>query len=99
MGFPLFFLAGSLAHRERGHTNRKVGKVSRDKSPILSGNVSLVPGNPTPESNPIIQVNFRANQFSASGIRVESLSLHNEKYKPYKGVKNVTLAGRFQIRT
>lgn len=79
--------------------SRKVGKVARDKSPILSGNVSLVTGSPQPDCNPIIEVQFRVNQFSASGLRVESLSLHGENYKPYKGVKNITYAGRFQIRT
>jgi AP-3 complex subunit mu len=77
----------------------KVGKVGREKSPILSGNISVLPGSPQPDSNPIIEVGFRVNQFSASGIRVESLSLHNEKYKPYKGVKNITYAGNFQVRT
>jgi AP-3 complex subunit mu len=79
--------------------SRKVGKVGREKSPILSGNISVLPGSPQPDSNPIIEVGFRVNQFSASGIRVESLSLHNEKYKPYKGVKNITYAGNFQVRT
>jgi AP-3 complex subunit mu len=77
----------------------KVGKVSRDKPLILSGNVPLLTGSPQPDCNPIIEVQFRVNQFSASGLRVESLSLHGENYKPYKGVKSITYAGRFQVRT
>lgn len=77
----------------------RVGKMPKDRTPILSGNVSLPTGTPPPDSNPIIEVRFRVNQYSASGLKVESLNLHNENYKPYKGVKNVTQAGRFQVRT
>jgi AP-3 complex subunit mu len=76
-----------------------VGKMPKDKMPILSGNVSLPIGAAPPEANPIISVYFRVNQYSASGLKVESLNLHNENYKPYKGVKTVTQAGKFQIRT
>ena len=32
-------------------------------------------------------------------LQVDSLSVTNEKYKPYKGVRSITKAGKFQIRT
>jgi len=75
-----------------------IGKIS-SKSPVLSGTVTLLPGASIPEMNPIIQVDFKITMFSASGIKVESLTLFTEKYKPYKGVRSVTKAGKYQIRT
>jgi len=75
-----------------------IGKIS-SKSPVLSGTVTLLPGASIPEMNPIIQVDFKITMFSASGIKVESLTLYTEKYKPYKGVRSVTKAGKYQIRT
>jgi len=75
-----------------------IGKIS-SKSPVLSGTVSLLPGASIPEMNPIIQVDFKITMFSASGIKVESLTLYAEKYKPYKGVRSVTKAGKYQVRT
>jgi len=73
--------------------------MPKDKTPILSGNVSVVPGTPPPTSNPVLEVHFKVNQFAASGLKVESLSLHNEGYKPYKGVKSITQSGNFQVRS
>lgn len=77
----------------------KIGKMPKDKTPILSGNVSITPGTPPPVSNPVLEVHFRVNQYAASGLKVESLSLHNENYKPYKGVKSITQSGNFQVRS
>lgn len=78
-----------------------VGKITKDlqKTPMLSGTVNLVPGQPPPESAPACLVDFKVNMFSASGIRVDSLTVHNENYKPYKGVRTVTKAGKFQVRS
>ncbi|KAL6059601.1 AP-3 complex subunit mu-2 [Balamuthia mandrillaris] len=76
-----------------------VGRLPADKTCTLSGTVSVPPDGPLPESNPILQVHFKVNQHAASGLKIDSLSLHNEKYKPYKGVKSVTQTGRFQVRT
>jgi len=66
---------------------------------MLQGSVSLAPGQPIPESAPICLVDFKVTMFSASGIRVDSLTLHNENYKPYKGVRTITKAGKFQVRS
>ena len=51
-----------------------------------------------PESNPSINVNFTISQMAVSGLKVSRLDLYGEKYKPFKGVKYVTKAGRFQVR-
>lgn len=78
-----------------------VGKIEKDlvKTPMLQGSVALAPGQPIPESAPICLVDFKVTMFSASGIRVDSLTLHNENYKPYKGVRTITKAGKFQVRS
>jgi len=65
---------------------------------MLEGSVSLVPGAHPPECNPTVRVGFTVPMFCASGIKVESLALHNESYKPYKGVKFITRSGKFQVR-
>ena len=51
-----------------------------------------------PESNPPIHVNFFINQLAVSGVKFGRLDVYGEKYKPFKGVKYVTKAGKFQIR-
>jgi len=76
-----------------------IGKLPKDKTPMLEGTVNLSPGTPPPESNPVVTIDFRISMFSTSGLRVDSLTLHNEKYNPYKGVRSLTKAGKFQIRS
>lgn len=36
---------------------------------------------------------------SFSGLKVNRLDMYGEKYKPFKGVKYITKAGKFQVRT
>lgn len=52
----------------------------------------------TAEINPSINVHFTINQLAVSGLKVNRLDMYGEKYKPFKGVKYITKAGRFQIR-
>ena len=40
-----------------------------------------------------------SDELVSSSRRNASLTLEHEAYKPYKGVKMVTRAGRFQVRT
>jgi len=74
-----------------------IGKLPKEKTPQLSGTVALPPGGPLPESLPIATAEFKIVMYTASGIKVDSL-LCNERYKPYKGVRSVTRAGKFQVR-
>ncbi|CAF2850650.1 unnamed protein product [Rotaria sp. Silwood2] len=83
-----------------------IGKIesnaqSAARLPSLRGNIVLSTGQPIPESNPILNVRFTLNQIAISGIRVQRVDMHGEKYKPFKGVKYITTVGkgRFQIRT
>ena len=48
----------------------EVGKVPKERSPCLSGGVTLAPGSETPESGPTLMVDFKIVMFSASGLKV-----------------------------
>jgi len=73
-----------------------IGKIPKDKSPLLEG--SLSPSTPL-ETPTIITADFKIVMYAVSGLKVDSLAVHNERYKPYKGVRSVTKAGKFQVRT
>jgi AP-3 complex subunit mu len=75
-----------------------IGKIPKDKSPMLEGSVSLPPGAQLPDTPAIIMADFKIVMYAASGLKVDSLSLHTERYKPYKGVRSITRAGKFQVR-
>lgn len=60
--------------------------------------VTIASGANTAEINPSINVHFTINQLAVSGLKVNRLDMYGEKYKPFKGVKYITKAGRFQIR-
>ena len=84
----------------------EIGKIDSTaqtsaRVPTLRGSIALSSGQPLPESNPILNVRFTLNQVAISGIRVQRVDMHGEKYKPFKGVKYITTVknGRFQIRT
>ncbi|CAD5234402.1 unnamed protein product [Bursaphelenchus xylophilus] len=74
-----------------------VGKVEPGRPPTLKGTVSATGG--VQLESPPIDVRFRINQFAVSGLKVNRLDMYGEKYKPFKGVKYVTRAGKFQVRT
>jgi len=75
-----------------------VGKVDPQKLPNIRGTINLASGASAPESNPSLNLSFSINQMAVSGLKVSRLDLYGEKYKPFKGVKYVTKAGRFQVR-
>jgi len=55
-------------------------------------------GAPPVESNPTVNVHFVINQMAVSGLKVSRLDMFGEKYRPFKGVKYITKAGKFQVR-
>ncbi|KAJ0388744.1 hypothetical protein P43SY_011114 [Pythium insidiosum] len=66
--------------------------------PSLRGNIILHQNAGVPDEKPIVLLDFKVPMSTVSGLNVETLLLTNEKYKPYKGVRTLTKAGRFQIR-
>ena len=61
---------------------------------IAAGWLIIMPSN----FQTFFQVNFTINQMAVSGIKVSRLDMYGEKYRPFKGVKYITKAGRFQFR-
>lgn len=55
-------------------------------------------GASTSDVNASINVHFTITQLAISGLKVNRLDMYGEKYKPFKGVKYVTRAGKFQVR-
>ncbi|KGL85353.1 AP-3 complex subunit mu-1, partial [Tinamus guttatus] len=76
-----------------------VGKITPQKLPSLKGIVNLQSGAPKPEENPSLNIQFKIQQLAISGLKVNRLDMYGEKYKPFKGVKYITKAGKFQVRT
>jgi len=52
----------------------------------------------TAEENPPLTVSWSIPNASVSGLSVSGLSIFNESYKPYKGVRCITKSGRFTVR-
>ncbi|KAF9179875.1 AP-3 complex subunit mu-2, partial [Haplosporangium sp. Z 27] len=77
-----------------------IGKiVPRERAPVLSGSFGLgTSSDATMNSGYNIGVEFLINSHSLSGLKVDVLKLFNEGYKPYKGVRTMTKAGRYQVR-
>lgn len=75
-----------------------VGRIDVSKLPSIRGTVTVAPGTTNLDSNPTINVQFNISQMAVSGLKVNRLDMYGEKYKPFKGVKYVTKAGKFQIR-
>ncbi|XP_056638096.1 AP-3 complex subunit mu-1 [Diorhabda carinulata] len=76
----------------------EIGKIDVTKLPNIRGSVSIASGTNTSEINPSINVHFTISQLAVSGLKVNRLDMYGEKYKPFKGVKYITKAGRFQVR-
>uniref|UniRef100_A0A336LZ45 CSON008596 protein n=1 Tax=Culicoides sonorensis TaxID=179676 RepID=A0A336LZ45_CULSO len=75
-----------------------VGRIDVTKLPNIRGSVAVQVGTTSLETNPSINVQFTISQLAVSGLKVNRLDMYGEKYKPFKGVKYVTKAGKFQIR-
>nr|XP_040223157.1 AP-3 complex subunit mu-2 [Anopheles coluzzii] len=74
-----------------------IGRIDAAKLPNIRGTVSVAATNSTLETT-IDRVHFTISQMAVSGLKVNRLDMYGEKYKPFKGVKYVTKAGKFQIR-
>lgn len=78
--------------------NWEVGRIEVSKYPNLKGSIILQSGATITEGNPTVNVKFTLNQLAVSGLKVNRLDMYGEKYKPFKGVKYITKAGKFQMR-
>mmetsp|Transcript_18499 Transcript_18499/g.26126 ORF Transcript_18499/g.26126 Transcript_18499/m.26126 type:complete len:464 (-) Transcript_18499:144-1535(-) len=74
-----------------------IGKLDTTKRPRLEGDMVL-DGTKRPVENGSLSLTWKIPLASVSGLAVSGLSVTGEGYKPYKGVRNITQSGRFQIR-
>jgi len=77
----------------------EVGKIQPLKVPTMRGTCTVTTGADCRDVHPTIHVEFKIMQLVVSGLKVNRLDMYTETYKPFKGVKYITKAGNFQIRT
>ena len=73
-----------------------IPKIDSKKTVQLTGTMA-VKGH-RPEESPPIQLEWKIPMASISGLAVSGLSVVNEAYKPYKGVRTITKSGKFTVR-
>jgi len=74
----------------------KIRQLPKQTTPVLEGSFAF--DTETVPVKPTISLGFTVNMWSASGLKVDSLTLLNEAYKPFKGVKSITKGGYLNIR-
>lgn len=45
-----------------------------------------------------LEIQWKLPTASVSGLAISSLQLNNESYKPYKGMRTLSQAGKFIVR-
>lgn len=88
-----------------------IGRLDNTKIINIHGTISFLSIMPTVEAsnsnnnskfenlNPEIKMKFLIHQLSISGMKITKVYLTGESYKPFKGVKYVTQADHFCVRT
>jgi AP-3 complex subunit mu len=78
-----------------------IGKLNDKKVATLAGTLSQLQRSPqrqSGESHPVFSVKFTMSGVAISGLKVDTLTLTGEPYKPFKGVRLRTTAGKFEVR-
>ena len=95
---------GSIIYDEAGKVAKwTLGKLVADDN-LSSGRAQLTVDlklnlpKDEPLSPPNLSVHWKVPLTSVSGLTVSGLSLAGESYRPYKGVRNITKSGLFQVR-
>lgn len=98
---------GQVIYDEAGKVAKwNIGQLDEKTRPQLNGSMVLeedeeVTTSSVPalgEDQPPLLVNWKILLASVSGLNVSGLSVTGERYKPYKGVRNIAKSGTFQIR-
>eukprot|EP00571_Detonula_confervacea_P016922 CAMPEP_0172302632 /NCGR_PEP_ID=MMETSP1058-20130122/4294_1 /TAXON_ID=83371 /ORGANISM="Detonula confervacea, Strain CCMP 353" /LENGTH=488 /DNA_ID=CAMNT_0013013173 /DNA_START=65 /DNA_END=1531 /DNA_ORIENTATION=- len=98
---------GRVIYDEAGKIAKwTIGKLDEKTRPQLNGSMVLEDGgeetmassSASGKEQPPLFVNWKILLASVSGLNVSGLSVTGEHYKPYKGVRNITKSGTFQIR-
>lgn len=99
---------GQVIYDEAGKIAKwTIGKLDEKTRPQLNGSMvleedggeeSMILSSASGEEQPPLFVSWKILLASVSGLNVSGLSVTGEHYKPYKGVRNITKSGTFQIR-
>ena len=85
MSFQLTGNVGKVSQDEITKVVRwTIGKFPKDKDPELEGTVTLS-SDFVGVAKPVIRCGFEIKGLSLANLRVDSLAVHNVKYKPFKG--------------
>jgi len=76
-----------------------IGKLPKEKSPILEGTITLTDPKSASEANLVVDADFKINMVTISGLKVDALTIFVEKYKPFKGVRSIAKAGKLHFRS
>lgn len=76
-----------------------IGKMPKDKSPSLTGNLHLEAGLEKLHVFPVIQAEFKIMGVALSGLQIDKLSLGNLQSPPYKGFRALTRSGEYEVRS
>jgi AP-3 complex subunit mu len=102
---------GSIVYDEAGKVAKwTLGKLSVDDNQSVRAQLTAtLKLNPPPKiatdessnddiSAPNLSLHWKIPLTSVSGLTVSGLSLSGEAYRPYKGVRNITKSGLYQVR-
>lgn len=76
-----------------------IGRIPKDKSPALSGDLVLEQGLERLHVFPVFRVGFKIVGVALSGLRINKLEMKNATGRPYKGFRAVTKAGEYEVRS
>ena len=80
----------------------EVGKLSNSKTantPSLTATIHIRSDAQKPSVIPPVLVEYSQTGSSFSGLKVDSVNILNEGYKPYKGIRAFAKAGHFVVRS
>ncbi|EEC50842.1 predicted protein [Phaeodactylum tricornutum CCAP 1055/1] len=92
---------GSVMYDEAAKVARwTLGKMDASRKATLSCTFTALTSNDEEitSSIPNVSLTWKIPLASVSGLSVSGLSVTGESYRPYKGVRNVTKSGLFQVR-
>jgi len=78
-----------------------IGKLNNksNKTPSISGQIQIDTSTKLPDTTPAVLLKWKLPLVAYSNLKIDQVIIKNENYKPYKGVRYVTIAGKYQIRT
>ncbi|XP_038980321.1 AP-3 complex subunit mu isoform X7 [Phoenix dactylifera] len=79
--------------------NWSIGRIPKDKSPSLSGNLVLEGGLDRLHVFPVLKVGFKIMGVALSGLQIDKLDIKNTPARPYKGFRALTQAGEYEVRS